>query len=96
SDTDFKAATYKRCLATTHANYSLPEYNSFLFEIEPDQGGLTSVVISDNSNDLLLELPKFESFHFDLSFPRPPLEPPDVEICLHFKPDVIVIHNFNP
>ncbi|GJW26115.1 hypothetical protein Tco_0039926 [Tanacetum coccineum] len=58
---------------TTHANNSLPEYDSFLFEVEPDQGGLTSVVmdeISDNStNDPLLELPEFESFHFDLSFP---------------------------
>ncbi|GJS40927.1 hypothetical protein Tco_0565970 [Tanacetum coccineum] len=42
--------------------YSLPEYDSFLFEIEPDQGGLTSVVISDNSNDLVLEIPEFESF----------------------------------
>ncbi|GJV24601.1 hypothetical protein Tco_1377296 [Tanacetum coccineum] len=80
---------------TTHANYSLPEYDSFLFEIEPDQGGLTSVVISDNSNDLLLEIPEFESFHFDTSFPRPPPEPPDVEICLHFEPDAPVIDNFN-
>ncbi|GJX22115.1 hypothetical protein Tco_0226560 [Tanacetum coccineum] len=78
---------------TIHANYSLPEYDSFLFE--NDQGGLTSVVISDNSNEPLLELPEFESFHFDSSFPRPPLEPPDVEICLHFKPDAPVIDNFN-
>nr|GEW76921.1 hypothetical protein [Tanacetum cinerariifolium] len=30
---------------TTHADNSLPEYDSFLFEIEPDQGELTSVVI---------------------------------------------------
>ncbi|GKB34676.1 hypothetical protein Tco_0879618 [Tanacetum coccineum] len=59
---------------TTHANYSLPEYDSFLFDIEPDQEGLISI---DNSNDPLLELPEFESFHFDPSFPRPP---PDV--CL--------------
>ncbi|GJY50834.1 hypothetical protein Tco_0441681 [Tanacetum coccineum] len=81
---------------TTHVNYPLPEYNSFLFEIEPDQGGLISVVISDNSiNDLPLELPNFESFHFDPSFPRPPSEPPDVEICLHFEPDAPVIDNFN-
>ncbi|GJV18033.1 hypothetical protein Tco_1363356 [Tanacetum coccineum] len=80
---------------TTHANYSLPEYDSFLFEIEPDQGGLTSVVISNNSNDPLLELPEFESFHFDPSFLRPPPEPPDVEICLHFEPDAPVIDNFN-
>ncbi|GJV15360.1 hypothetical protein Tco_1360683 [Tanacetum coccineum] len=64
---------------TTHANNSLPEYDSFLFEIEPDQGGLTS----DNSNDPLLELPEFESFHFDLyddpSFPRPPPIPPGIK-----------------
>ncbi|GJZ67472.1 hypothetical protein Tco_0630712 [Tanacetum coccineum] len=77
---------------TTHANYSLPEYDSFLFEIEPDQGGLTSIVIS---NDPLLELPEFESFYFDPSFPRPPPEPPDVEICLYFEPDAPVIDNFN-
>ncbi|GJU32393.1 hypothetical protein Tco_1175982 [Tanacetum coccineum] len=43
--------------------------------------GLINIDISDNStNDFLLELPKFESFHFDPSFPRPPPEPPDVEI----------------
>ncbi|GKA35135.1 hypothetical protein Tco_0721626 [Tanacetum coccineum] len=52
---------------TTHANYSLPDYDSFLFEIEPDQEGLIS---NDNSNDPFLELPEFESFHFDPSFPR--------------------------
>nr|GEU54048.1 hypothetical protein [Tanacetum cinerariifolium] len=44
---------------TTHANNSLPEYDSFCFEIEPNQERLTSVVmkfISDNStNDPLLE-----------------------------------------
>ncbi|GJY87190.1 hypothetical protein Tco_0501818 [Tanacetum coccineum] len=77
---------------TTHANYSLPEYDLFLFEIEPDQEGLISI---DNLNDPLLELPEFESFHFDPSFPRPPPEPPDVEICLYFEPDAPVIDNFN-
>nr|GEY34573.1 hypothetical protein [Tanacetum cinerariifolium] len=44
---------------TAHANNSLLEYDSFCFEIEPDQGRLTNVVIkdiSDNStNDPLLE-----------------------------------------
>ncbi|GKF66727.1 hypothetical protein Tco_0193244, partial [Tanacetum coccineum] len=82
---------------TTHANNSLPEYDSFLFEIEPDQGGLTSVVIFDNSNDPLLELPEFESFHFDLdsSFPRPPPEPPDVEISLIIETNAPVINNFD-
>ncbi|GJV34862.1 hypothetical protein Tco_1407339 [Tanacetum coccineum] len=70
---------------TTHANYSLPEYDSFLFKIWTlDQEGLISI---DNSNNTLLELPEFESFHFNPSFPRPPPEPPNVEICLHFEPD---------
>ncbi|GKC48949.1 hypothetical protein Tco_1071694, partial [Tanacetum coccineum] len=82
---------------TTHANNSLPEYDSFLFEIEPDQGRLTSVVISDNSNNPLLETPEFESFHFDLYddplFPRPPPEPPDVEISLIVETNAPVINN---
>ncbi|GJV17078.1 hypothetical protein Tco_1362401 [Tanacetum coccineum] len=82
---------------TTHANNSLPDYDSFLFEIEPDQGRLTSVVISDNSNDPLLELPEFESFYFDLdlSFPRPPPEPLDVEINLIIETDAPEINNFD-
>ncbi|GKB96841.1 hypothetical protein Tco_0982978 [Tanacetum coccineum] len=79
---------------TTHANNSLLEYDSFLFEIEPDQGGLTSVFIPDNSNDPLLELPEFESFHFDL-YDDPSPEPPNVEICLNFEPDTPVINNFD-
>nr|GEU79854.1 putative reverse transcriptase domain-containing protein [Tanacetum cinerariifolium] len=43
---------------TTHANHSLPEYNSFCFEIEPDQERLINLVgnnNSDSSNDPLLE-----------------------------------------
>ncbi|GJV67225.1 hypothetical protein Tco_1482734 [Tanacetum coccineum] len=80
---------------TTHANNSLPEYDSFLFEVEPDQGGLISIVISDNSDNSLLELSEFESFHFDPSFLRPPLEPPDVEISLIIKTDAPVINNFD-
>ncbi|GJY55368.1 hypothetical protein Tco_0454483 [Tanacetum coccineum] len=80
---------------TTHANNSLPEYDSFLFEVEPDQRGLSGIVISDNNP--LLELPEFESFHFDLdpSFPRPPPEPPDVEISLIIETDAPVINNFD-
>ncbi|GJU98971.1 hypothetical protein Tco_1328242 [Tanacetum coccineum] len=84
---------------TTNANNSLLEYDLFLFEVEPDQGGLISIVIFDNSNDPLLELPEFKSFHFDLyddpSFPRLPLEPPDVEISLIVETDAPVINNFD-
>nr|GFB26949.1 hypothetical protein [Tanacetum cinerariifolium] len=32
---------------TTHADNSLLEYDSFLFEIDPDQGELTSIVMKD-------------------------------------------------
>nr|GEV44425.1 hypothetical protein [Tanacetum cinerariifolium] len=51
---------------TTHANNSLPEYDSFCFEIESDQGRLTSVVkndIYDNSTNypLLEEVDLFLS-----------------------------------
>ncbi|GKB65322.1 hypothetical protein Tco_0921508 [Tanacetum coccineum] len=81
--------------STTHANNSLPEYDSFLFEVEPDQGGLSGIVISDNSNNPLLELPEFESFHFDPSFPRPLPEPPNVEISLIVETDAPVINNFD-
>ncbi|GJR58203.1 hypothetical protein Tco_1500365 [Tanacetum coccineum] len=80
---------------TTHANNSFPEYDSFLFEIEPDQERLISIVISDNSNNRLLELPEFKSYHFDPSFPRPPPEPPDVEISLIVETDAPVINNFD-
>nr|GEW16887.1 hypothetical protein [Tanacetum cinerariifolium] len=43
---------------TTHANYSFPEYDSFCFEIEPDQERLINLVkndISVSSNESLLE-----------------------------------------
>nr|GEU90422.1 hypothetical protein [Tanacetum cinerariifolium] len=44
---------------TTHADHSLPEYDSFCFEIEPDQERLINVIKNDisddSSNDPLLE-----------------------------------------
>nr|GFA62664.1 hypothetical protein [Tanacetum cinerariifolium] len=68
-------------ITTTHAHDSLPEYDSFYFEIEPDQERLTSVVKNDisddSSNDPLLEeidlflafdnsiLPGIENFGYD-------------------------------
>nr|GEW59225.1 hypothetical protein [Tanacetum cinerariifolium] len=46
------------------------------------------------SNDTL-PLPENESskfdHHDDLSFPRPPLEPPDVEVFFDFEPDTVVL-----
>ncbi|GJW97077.1 hypothetical protein Tco_0178885 [Tanacetum coccineum] len=44
-------------------------------------------------NNDFLPLPEFESFHFVLSFPHPPPEPPDVEISLIFEPSEPVINN---
>ncbi|GKF19275.1 hypothetical protein Tco_0067913, partial [Tanacetum coccineum] len=50
------------------------------------------------SNDPL-PLPEIESSnldHFnDLSSPRPPLEPPDVEICFDIEPDTTVKNDFD-
>nr|GFB34943.1 hypothetical protein [Tanacetum cinerariifolium] len=55
---------------TTHADYSLPEYDSFCFEIEPGQERLINLVendISDSSKDPLLE--EADLFLFDNSIP---------------------------
>ncbi|GKA14439.1 hypothetical protein Tco_0694085, partial [Tanacetum coccineum] len=58
-------------------------------------GGLTGIVIFDNSNNPLLEHPEFESFHFDPSFPRPPPEPPDFKISLIIETNALEINNFD-
>nr|GFB94537.1 hypothetical protein [Tanacetum cinerariifolium] len=56
---------------TTHANYSLPEYDLFCFEIEPDQERLINLVENDipdnSSNDPLLE--EVDLFLSDNSIP---------------------------
>nr|GEY46544.1 hypothetical protein [Tanacetum cinerariifolium] len=55
---------------TTHANYSLPEYDSFCFEIEPNQERLINVMkndIPDDSRDSLLE--EVDLFLSDNSIP---------------------------
>nr|GEY26898.1 hypothetical protein [Tanacetum cinerariifolium] len=56
---------------TTHANYSLPEYDSFYFEIKPDQERLINLMkndIPDNlSNDPLLK--EADLFLFENSIP---------------------------
>ncbi|GKD75903.1 hypothetical protein Tco_1334185 [Tanacetum coccineum] len=48
---------------TTHANNSLPEYDSFHFEIEPDQGGLTSVVMEDILGEPRVHVPNVLPTH---------------------------------
>ncbi|GJT64107.1 hypothetical protein Tco_1015587 [Tanacetum coccineum] len=78
-------------------NY-LPEFETFNDHTEETRSGSTrliSIVISDNSNKPLLELPEFESFHFDPSFPHTPPEPSDVEISLIIEIDTPVINNFD-
>nr|GEX65774.1 hypothetical protein [Tanacetum cinerariifolium] len=56
---------------TTHADNSLPEYDSFYFEIEPDQERLINLVKNDisddSSNNSLLE--EADLFLFDNSIP---------------------------
>nr|GFB07457.1 hypothetical protein [Tanacetum cinerariifolium] len=55
---------------STHANYSLSEYDSFCFEIEPNQEREINLMkndISDSSNDPLLE--EVDLFLFNNSIP---------------------------
>ncbi|GJV74110.1 hypothetical protein Tco_1494105 [Tanacetum coccineum] len=58
---------------TTHANNSLPEYDSFLFVIEPDQGDIIF------PNDLLNDdpIPEYERFTFNIK--------PDVAVINNFE-----------
>ncbi|GJZ51074.1 hypothetical protein Tco_0605589 [Tanacetum coccineum] len=68
----------------SHLDNSLPEFETFSDHTEETRSG---------------KFPEFESFHSDFydnpSFPRPPPEPPDVEICLNFEPDAPMIKNFD-
>ncbi|GJY79217.1 hypothetical protein Tco_0485018 [Tanacetum coccineum] len=94
--TDSDSFFEKSDTSFSHLDNSLPEFETFSDHTEETRSGrLTSVVISDNSNDPLMELPQFESFHFDPSSPRPPPEPPDVEISLIIETDAPVINNFD-
>nr|GEV91204.1 hypothetical protein [Tanacetum cinerariifolium] len=66
---------------TTHANDSLPEYDSFCSEIEPDQKRdirfLEALLIDDS---IPFSVNESSKSNFDNpSFPRPPQEPPDDE-----------------
>ncbi|GJS78063.1 hypothetical protein Tco_0727944 [Tanacetum coccineum] len=93
---------------TTHANYSLPddslmeEIDLFLASDDSMPPGIEDDDYDSEGNIHFLEellnndslpLPEFESFHFVPSFPRPPPEPPDVEISLIFEPNAPVINN---
>ncbi|GJW14916.1 hypothetical protein Tco_0019049 [Tanacetum coccineum] len=55
---------------TTHADNSLPEYDSFLFEIEPDQGELTIVVMKDFLGETRVPnvLPNHPTLYLDSDF----------------------------
>ncbi|GJU97432.1 hypothetical protein Tco_1326703 [Tanacetum coccineum] len=64
----------------SHLDNSLPEFETFSDHTEETRSG---------------KIPEFESFHFDQSFPRPPLEPPDVEINLVIETDVPEINDLD-
>nr|GFA49938.1 hypothetical protein [Tanacetum cinerariifolium] len=87
-------------------DYPLEEFSSKLAHIDPIPSGIKEadfdleeeICLVENllmlSNDTLL-LPENESSNFDhhddLSFPRPPPEPPDVDIFFDFEPDTGVL-----
>nr|GEV79742.1 hypothetical protein [Tanacetum cinerariifolium] len=73
---------------TTHTDNSLPEYDSFCFEIEPGHERLINLMkndISDSSNDSLLE--EVDLFVSDNSIPP---EPPDVETDTGYEIPVVM------
>ncbi|GKF03661.1 hypothetical protein Tco_0030584, partial [Tanacetum coccineum] len=74
----------------SYLDNSLPEFETFSDHTEETRSGSTTTHANNSP-------PEFESFHFDLyddpSFPRPPLEPPDVEISLIVETDAPVINN---
>nr|GEU45667.1 hypothetical protein [Tanacetum cinerariifolium] len=51
---------------TTHVDYSLPEYDLFIFEIDPDQGELTSVVMEDILGEPRVHVPNVLPTHLTL------------------------------
>ncbi|GJV91314.1 hypothetical protein Tco_1539127 [Tanacetum coccineum] len=71
----------------------LPGIENDDYDLEGDIRFLKELLSNDSP-----PLPENESSnldHFnDPSSPRPPPEPPDIEICLNFKPDAAVINNF--
>nr|GEX88901.1 hypothetical protein [Tanacetum cinerariifolium] len=86
---------------TTHANYSLPEYDSFCFKNEPNQERLINLIKNDNSdnssNDPLLE--EVDLFLSDDSIP-PGIEnvadDPEGDIQVDYFPFMFVIQFFLP
>nr|GEV82186.1 hypothetical protein [Tanacetum cinerariifolium] len=92
---------------TTHADNSLPEYDLFSFEIEPDQERLINVVKNDisddSSNDPLLEEADYfllliiryhrssESDFDNPSFLRPLPEPPNADYELDVGKEIPVV-----
>ncbi|GJU30451.1 hypothetical protein Tco_1174040 [Tanacetum coccineum] len=88
------------CMLESPSPFPIPvaDSDSFLEESDTSFSHLdNSLPEFETSSDHTEETrtPVFESFSCDPSFPRPPPEPPDVEICLHFEPDAPVIDNFN-
>nr|GEY82889.1 hypothetical protein [Tanacetum cinerariifolium] len=72
----------------THADNSLPEYDPFCFEIEPDQGKLTSAVMND-----IFDWKK--SIYFLLLIIRYHREPPNDEFDLELEVISAVMKNID-
>ncbi|GJT70277.1 hypothetical protein Tco_1029563 [Tanacetum coccineum] len=76
-------------ISLSYSNNSLPEFESFSDDTEETRSGSTTT----HAN---YSLPEFESFNFDPSFPRPPPEPPDVEILEPEINNFDVLNNDKP
>nr|GFA96087.1 reverse transcriptase domain-containing protein [Tanacetum cinerariifolium] len=94
-ETFFDHSEETRSGNTTQANYSLPEYDLFCLEIDPDQERLINLVEnnnSDSSNDPLLE--KVDLFLSDNSI-SPDNSTPD-RVLNSFESDNSLLDNISP
>nr|GEY37755.1 hypothetical protein [Tanacetum cinerariifolium] len=99
---------------TAHANNSLPERGRLFLALDNSiQSGIGNIdydsegdiqfleeLLRNDSIPLLKNKPSNFDHHDDPSFPRPPLEPPDVEFFFDFKPNseeliAVVINNID-
>ncbi|GJT58479.1 hypothetical protein Tco_1002012 [Tanacetum coccineum] len=67
----------------SHLDNSLPKFETFSDHTKETRSGSTTTHANNS-------LPSMTHFFFS-----PPPEPPDVEICLNFEPDTVVINNFD-
>ncbi|GJY20163.1 hypothetical protein Tco_0392729 [Tanacetum coccineum] len=97
SVTDSNSFFEKSDTSFSFLDNSLPEFKTFSDHTEETRSGNTTTHANNSlPNNDSPPFPENESPNLDhFSSPRPPPEPPDVEICFDFKPDTVVKNDFD-